>query len=159
MKSCLQELTDYLQRKRLMVTTAESCTAGLVAKLLTDQAGSSQWMDRGFVTYSNEAKKDMLGVLESTLTEFGAVSRETVDEMASGAINNSKADVALSISGIAGPDGGSEDKPVGTVWFGWAARTGETRQAVQQFPGDRESVRVQAAEYALCGLLEFLGER
>ncbi|MCW8962502.1 MAG: nicotinamide-nucleotide amidase [Gammaproteobacteria bacterium] len=152
----LQTLTEFLVARQLMVATAESCTAGLVAKLLTDQAGSSQWFERGFVTYSNEAKQEMLGVSETTLRSYGAVSEQTIIEMASGALQYSHADVSLAISGIAGPDGGTADKPVGTVWFGWAARSGRQRQQMQRFAGDRDAIRQQAADYAIQGMLEFL---
>ena len=139
-----------------MIATAESCTAGLVAKLLTDQAGSSQWFERGFVTYSNDAKQDMLQVSAATLEQHGAVSRQTVTEMARGALANSKANIALAITGIAGPDGGTPEKPVGTVWFGWVDDSGRALQQMHCFSGDREAVRSQAAAYALRGMLDFL---
>ena len=155
----LAALTQQLLDRQLLVATAESCTAGLVAKLLTDMAGSSQWFERGFVSYSNLAKQQMLGVNEQTLQSHGAVSEQTVIEMATGALHNSSADIALAISGIAGPDGGSADKPVGTVWFAWAHQDGRCRQAVEHFDGDRASIRQQAAEYAIDGLLEFLGSQ
>ena len=152
----LQALTDLLLRRQLRIAAAESCTAGLVAKLLTDQAGSSQWFERGFVTYSNEAKREMLAVREATLSTHGAVSEPVVMEMAAGALQNSHADASLAISGIAGPDGGTADKPVGTVWFAWAARTGRHIQTIRCFDGDRAGVRRQAAEYAIGGILKFL---
>jgi len=154
----LESLTGLLLKQGLMVATAESCTAGLVAKMLTDQAGSSQWFERGFVTYSNRAKRDMLGVAEKTLAEQGAVSEQAVIEMVNGALQNSEADVAIAISGIAGPEGGTEDKPVGTVWFAWA---GKGRAAVQEkrvFPGNRDEIRQQAAGHALRGLLDYLSK-
>lgn len=151
-----EPLTEYLLAHQLMIATAESCTAGLVAKILTDQAGSSQWFERGFVTYSNAAKQEMLGVSGETLNHHGAVSEATVSEMCAGALANSHAQVALAISGIAGPDGGSADKPVGSVWFGWCYFSGRCSQQLRVFSGDRESVRQQAAEYALRGMLDFL---
>jgi nicotinamide-nucleotide amidase len=156
MTKTIQALTELLLKRDLMIATAESCTAGLVAKLLTDQAGSSQWFERGFVTYSNAAKREMLGVSASTLDVYGAVSEAAVAEMAEGALQHSHADVALAISGIAGPDGGTPDKPVGTVWFAWIERGGRRLQEMQQFTGDREAVRQQAAEYAVHGMVELL---
>ncbi len=155
----LKPLTDLLLQQGLMVATAESCTAGLVAKLLTDQAGSSRWFERGFVTYSDDAKQEMLGVRAEALQEHGAVSEATIIEMVQGALKNSRADVAIAISGIAGPDGGSTDKPVGTVWFAWAGRGWAGVQQIQVFAGDRAAVRQQAADHALQGLLDFLPER
>ena len=152
----LEALIQHLLDRQVMIATAESCTAGLVAKLLTDRAGSSQWFERGFVTYSNLAKQQMLGVSEETLQSHGAVSEQTVTEMVNGALDHSPAEIALAITGIAGPDGGSADKPVGTVWFAWADRYARCRQVRQHFSGDRASIRQQAAEYAIDGLLEFL---
>ncbi|MFY9995643.1 MAG: nicotinamide-nucleotide amidase [Leclercia sp.] len=138
-----------LKQRGATVTTAESCTGGWVAKVITDIAGSSAWFDRGFVTYSNEAKVQMIGVSEPTLTEHGAVSEPVVVEMAIGALRAARADYAVSISGIAGPDGGSAFKPVGTVWFGFATAQGEGITRRECFSGDRESVRRQATGYAL----------
>lgn len=152
----LEPLTALLLSKQLMITTAESCTAGLVAKLLTDQAGSSQWFERGFVTYSNEAKQEMLGVQRDTLQTQGAVSKAIVMEMAYGALQHSHADIAVAISGIAGPDGGTPDKPIGTVCFGWAESTGRHEEVMKHFDGDRDAVRQQAADYAISGVLKFL---
>jgi nicotinamide-nucleotide amidase len=152
----LQALTALLLSRRLKIATAESCTAGLVAKLLTDQAGSSAWFERGFITYSNEAKQEMLEVKEDTLIQHGAVSEAAVIEMATGALQNSHADISLSVSGIAGPDGGSPDKPVGTVWFGWAVRSGRREAVKEHFDGDRDAVRQQAADYVISGVLKFL---
>jgi nicotinamide-nucleotide amidase len=161
------ELEDVTMRvAEVMLThghrlaTAESCTGGWVAKLCTDLAGSSAWFERGFVTYSNAAKVEMLGVPEATLTANGAVSEETVRAMAIGALAHSTADYAMAISGIAGPSGGSAEKPVGTVWLAWA-RSEEGRHVVvarrEQFSGDRDEVRRQAAWTALAGLLAWLG--
>jgi len=140
---------QLLLARNASVTTAESCTGGWIAKVLTDIAGSSAWFERGFVTYSNEAKQQMVGVSESTLAQFGAVSEQVVREMALGALSEAGAQYALSVSGIAGPDGGSEGKPVGTVWFGFAAATGEVLALVERFHGDREAVRRQATAWAL----------
>ena len=114
-----QALADSLAQQRLLLTTAESCTGGGIAETLTGIAGASAWFDRGFVTYSNEAKLSMLGVLQSTLDRFGAVSEATALEMARGAISHSGAHVSVAVTGIAGPDGGTPDKPVGTVWIAW----------------------------------------
>lgn len=138
-----------LKAQRATVTTAESCTGGWIAKTLTDIAGSSAWFERGFVTYSNEAKAQMIGVSEATLEAHGAVSEQVVAEMAVGALRAAKATFALSVSGIAGPDGGSEEKPVGTVWFGLACASGQGITHVERFDGDRESVRRQATIFAL----------
>lgn len=148
---------NKLKEKGLWITCAESCTGGWVAKAITDIAGSSAWFDRGFVTYSNAAKHDLLGVSDATLNEFGAVSEETVREMAQGALHAAGANLALSISGIAGPDGGSEAKPVGSVWFGFADSEGRILAKKRQFAGGRESVRLQAAVFSLqTALNEFL---
>jgi nicotinamide-nucleotide amidase len=136
--------------------TAESCTGGGIASAVTDIAGSSAWFDRAFVTYSNEAKMDMLGVNAKTLKIHGAVSQEVVLEMAAGAIKHSVADVAISVSGIAGPGGGSDEKPVGTVWFGWKVGNQIEKQHCVCFDGDRGSVREQACCYALQELLLLL---
>ncbi len=155
--STINKLSQQLLKRDLKVATAESCTAGLVAKLLTDQAGSSAWFERGFVTYSNEAKVEMLGVSSQILDSHGAVSCETVHEMAAGAIKKSHADLSIAISGIAGPDGGTDEKPVGTVWFAWAAAD-RVEEEAQHFDGDREAVRGAAADYALAGLLRFISE-
>ena len=138
-----------LKARRATVTTAESCTGGWIAKTLTDIAGSSAWFERGFVTYSNEAKVEMIGVSEATLEAHGAVSEQVVAEMAVGALRAAKATYALSVSGIAGPDGGSAEKPVGTVWFGLACASGQGITHVERFDGDRESVRRQATIFAL----------
>ena len=138
-----------LKARRATVTTAESCTGGWIAKTLTDIAGSSAWFERGFVTYSNEAKAQMIGVSEATLEAHGAVSEQVVAEMAVGALRAAKATYALSVSGIAGPDGGSAEKPVGTVWFGLACASGQGITHVERFDGDRESLRRQATIFAL----------
>jgi len=163
------ELGQMLAEQSLTLATAESCTGGWVAKVVTDIPGSSAWFDRGFVTYGDLAKQEMLGVSAATLDAEGAVSEAVVREMALGALSRSRAQVALAISGIAGPAGGSEDKPVGTVWFAWALhgalrgigpggdepRT-EIRAQLLQFAGDREEVRHQSVRVALERLLELL---
>lgn len=139
------------------ITAAESCTGGGIAKAITDIAGSSAYFDRGFVTYSNRAKHQLLGVSESTLQVHGAVSEAVVREMAQGALHAADADIALSVSGIAGPDGGSAAKPVGTVWFGFAERSGRVLACERRFSGDRDAVRLQATVFALQTVLdEFL---
>ena len=141
-----------LRSAGLRVVTAESCTAGWIAKALTDVAGSSAWLDSGYVTYSNEAKVRALGVSPRTLDRFGAVSRETVREMARGALRASGVEVAVAVSGIAGPDGGTPAKPVGTVWFCAALARGRSIRQVavrERFTGDREAVRRKSVERAL----------
>ena len=139
------------------IACAESCTGGWVAKMLTDLAGSSRWFERGYVTYSNRAKQEMLGVSAATLETVGAVSEEVVQQMALGACKNATTQVSLAISGIAGPSGGSKDKPVGLVWFGWCIQgTVKTHSAV--FNGDRNAVRQQAVEVAIEKLLDFLSD-
>ena len=140
----------------LSLATAESCTGGWIAKVMTDIPGSSGWFDRGFVTYTNQAKQDMLGVQADTLQQHGAVSEQTVREMANGALCNSRAGVSVAVSGIAGPGGGSADKPVGTVWLAWAAGS-NIRTLRVHLSGDRGRVREQAVELALKGVLDIIG--
>ncbi len=144
-----KEVGGYLQRLNATVTTAESCTGGWIAKVLTDVAGSSQWFERGFVTYSNDAKQELVGVSVDSLAHYGAVSEQVVREMAEGAREKACARFSISVSGIAGPEGGSADKPVGTVWFGFASAAAETRAQRKVFSGDREAVRRQATVWAL----------
>ncbi|MHC9084492.1 CinA family protein [Luteimonas sp. RIT-PG2_3] len=143
---------ERLRAARQMLVTAESCSGGWIAKTMTDIAGSSEWFDCGMVVYSYEAKQALLGVRPQTLETYGAVSRETVIEMVSGALVNSGASVAVAVTGIAGPGGGSEDKPVGTVWIGWKRRGGYARAQLFQFDGDRDAVRRQTVAAALRGL-------
>ena len=143
-----------LYEARLTLVTAESCTGGWIAKVVTDIAGSSAWFDCGLATYSYEAKQALLGVRPETLQTHGAVSRETVLEMVSGALVHSGAGVAVAVTGIAGPDGGTADKPVGTVWIGWKRRGGYPTAEVFQFDGDREAVRRQTVAAALQGLTQ-----
>lgn len=154
----VEQLAELLIKRNKKLTIAESCTGGWIAKVLTDLAGSSVWFERGFVTYSNQAKHEMLGVAEATIERYGAVSRETVAEMAAGALKNSHADFSLSVSGIAGPGGGSEDKPVGLVWFAWADKEGAISSAKNIFSGDRDEVRKQAVIFALIRLINLLDE-
>jgi len=151
-----QRLGEALLRHGSRVAVAESCTGGWVAKCLTDIAGSSAWFDRGFVTYSNAAKIEMLGVDAETLESEGAVSEPTVREMAAGALEHSEADLALAISGIAGPGGAVPGKPVGTVCFAWAAEDGRLRAETRHFEGDRATVRRQSVIHGLQGLLDEL---
>jgi nicotinamide-nucleotide amidase len=147
---------EQLAAKRLTLCTAESCTGGWIAKTVTDIAGSSAWFDCGLAAYSYEAKQGLLGVRPQTLEEFGAVSRETVMEMVSGALVHSGAGVAVAVTGIAGPGGGTEDKPVGTVWIAWKRRGGYPRAELFHFDGDRESVRRQTVAAALQGIAQHL---
>ena len=147
------ELAAHLRRRGWWLACAESCTGGGIAAALTELAGSSAWFECGYVTYSNRAKQEMLGVSEQTLARHGAVSRETVLEMATGALLRSHVQLSVAVSGIAGPGGGTPEKPVGTVWFAWA--TQDTAVAdCRVFPGDRAQVRVAAVDAALQGLLE-----
>jgi nicotinamide-nucleotide amidase len=149
------EIGRRLKSANATLVTAESCTGGWVAQVITATAGSSAWFDRGFVTYSNEAKQELLAVSVQTLGRHGAVSEETAREMALGALARSKCTLALSVTGIAGPGGGSKEKPVGTVCFAWA-RSGGARSETRHFTGDRENVRKQSVIRALEGLVEFL---
>ena len=151
-----EALLAACRARALKIATAESCTGGLVAGALTAIAGSSEVVDRGFVTYSNEAKREVLGVPADTLAQYGAVSEQTARAMAEGALAHSRAQVALSVTGIAGPGGGTPQKPVGMVCFGWARADGETLTATRHFPGDRAEVRRRSIETALQGVLDLL---
>ena len=167
-EALLERLAEGLVRRNKRVATAESCTGGGVACAMTDMAGSSRWFERGFVSYSNEAKTEQLSVPAETLARFGAVSEEVAAAMAAGALRHSRADFGVAVTGIAGPDGGSADKPVGTVCFGWSRRGGggagegegigaggpKTRRVL--FAGNRQQVREQSVETALQGLLELV---
>ncbi|MBI5437367.1 MAG: nicotinamide-nucleotide amidase [Nitrosomonadales bacterium] len=148
-----------LKSHGLKLATAESCTGGGVAYAITDVAGSSAWFERGFVTYSNLAKQQMLGVSEATLKQHGAVSEAVVREMVVGALNNSDAQVALAVSGIAGPEGGAPDKPVGTVCFAWGLKHGTTYAQRHQIGGNRAEVRAQSVRIALQGVIDLLGRQ
>src|SRR5258708_25047999 len=146
----------HLLKQHRQVATAESCTGGWIAKTLTDVAGSSQWFGEGFVTYSNESKTRRLGVPRAILDKKGAVSEETVRAMAAGALRRTRAQVAVAVTGIAGPDGAVPGKPVGTVWLGWATRRGgiiRIGTKLKHFRGNRESVRRKTVQLALQGLL------
>lgn len=147
-----------LKARRERLVSAESCTGGWVSQVLTSVAGSSEWFERGFVTYSNEAKQEMIGVRAETLARHGAVSEETAREMALGALAASHGTLALAITGVAGPSGGSPAKPVGTVCFAWADRSGAVRSETRHFTGDREKVRRQSVLRALQGVVEWLDE-
>ncbi len=152
------QVGGLLKSHGLMLATAESCTGGGVAQAVTDIAGSSAWFERGFVTYSNLAKQQMLGVSEATLNQHGAVSEATVREMVAGALASSTAQVALAVSGIAGPDGGTPDKPVGTVWFAWGLKHGSTHAQRHLITGNRAEVRAQAVHVALQGVVDLLNQ-
>lgn len=145
-----------LRAKGVMLATAESCTGGWVAQAVTAIGGSSGWFERGFVTYSDAAKQEMLGVSARTLAAHGAVSEQTAGEMAAGALAHSRAQVAVAITGIAGPTGGSPDKPLGMVCFAWAAQDAVLNAETRHFKGDRESVRRQSVIAALQGILKLL---
>jgi nicotinamide-nucleotide amidase len=148
-------VADLMLKKALYLATAESCTGGLIAAACTDLAGSSQWFDRGFVTYSNAAKTDMLGVDARLIAQFGAVSEPVAAAMAQGAVIHSAAQVSVAVTGVAGPTGGGAEKPVGTVWIGWYIN-GKTSTELCHFKGDRTRVRAQAVQQALQGLVDRL---
>ncbi|HEX7047526.1 MAG TPA: nicotinamide-nucleotide amidase [Gammaproteobacteria bacterium] len=148
------QLGKSLSAHRWSIATAESCTGGLIAAIITDVPASSGWFERGFVTYSNEAKQEMLDVQRATLEAHGAVSEAIAREMANGALKHSRADVTVAVTGIAGPDGGSEEKPVGTVWLAWAWPNGEITAERRVFPGNRDEVRRLTAEHAFRTLVE-----
>lgn len=157
MKALAESLGRALQARQALLVTAESCTGGWAAQAVTAVPGSSEWFERGFVTYSNESKTELLGVRRETLERHGAVSEETAREMALGALQRSRGTLALAITGVAGPSGGSEAKPVGTVCFAWAQRGGAVRSETRHFAGDREAVRRQSVEHALASVLHHLG--
>jgi nicotinamide-nucleotide amidase len=148
-------LARELKSRGLMMATAESCTGGLIAGACTEVSGSSDWFERGFVTYSNAAKTELLGVPAELITQHGAVSEPVARAMATGALTRSPAQLAVAVTGVAGPTGGSADKPVGTVWFGWATPAGSFTEH-QRFDGDRAAVRAATVRHALAGLLQRL---
>lgn len=150
------ELGSALKQRGLKLATAESCTGGWAAQLMTAPPGSSAWFECGFVTYSNIAKQDMLGVARETLATFGAVSRETACAMAMGALSHSQAHISLAITGIAGPAGAAPDKPIGTVWLAWAGLNRPVQSRLQHFTGGRETIRRQSVIAGLRGVLDFL---
>jgi nicotinamide-nucleotide amidase len=156
LESLAVRLGEMLTMRGFMLATAESCTGGWVAKTVTDVPGSSGWFDRGFVTYSNAAKQDMLGVTLETLSAYGAVSQPVIEEMVTGALRYSAAQVAIAVSGIAGPGGGGPDKPVGTVWVGWGLPGVRAIARRYCFDGNREAVRAAAVRAVIEGLLEHL---
>lgn len=151
-----RRLGHACRRRGVMVATAESCTGGGVGEAITRIAGSSEWFERGFVTYTNAAKEEMLGVAHETLAAHGAVSEEVASGMAAGALARSPAAVAVAITGIAGPGGGTAEKPVGLVWFAWTHRGGPVQCRRFVFKGDRAAVREQSVAVALQGLIDLL---
>ena len=151
----LNHIAAQLQARGWMLATAESCTGGMVAAACTDLAGSSQWFERGFVSYSNAAKTELLGVPAELIAQHGAVSEAVARAMAEGALVHSHAQVSLAVTGVAGPSGGSADKPVGTVWFGWCV-AGQTHSEVRHFAGDRAAVRRATLQHALARLAGWL---
>ena len=152
----INQLTVQLTKRRLTICTVESCTGGLIAKSFTDLPGSSEWFDCAFVTYTNKAKQSMVGVLSETLKVSGAVSQPVVSEMAEGGIKASESNVSIAVSGIAGPDGGTKEKPLGMVWIAWAGKNYETECQCYYFKGSRESIRIQAMEAAISGAIKFI---
>jgi len=154
-----EEVGAALKSRRLMLATAESCTGGWIAEAVTMVPGSSDWFERGFVTYTYISKREMLGVKEATLDKHGAVSEEVVREMASGALARSHAQVAVAVTGIAGPTGATPEKPVGTVCFAWSMKDGKPRSETKRFSGDREAVRRLSVEHALKGVIALLARR
>lgn len=152
----LADIAAQLRARGQMLATAESCTGGMIAAACTDLSGSSQWFERGFVSYSNEAKAELLGVPPALIEAHGAVSEPVARAMAAGAVAHSRAQVAVAVTGVAGPTGGSPAKPVGTVWFGWAVN-GAVHTELQQFPGDRAAVRSATVAHALQRLHHYLG--
>jgi nicotinamide-nucleotide amidase len=151
----VQAVADRLLKHRQKVCTAESCTGGLIAKTFTDLAGSSDWFERGFVTYSNAAKTDMLAVPASLIEDYGAVSEAVATAMASGALRHRQADYSIAVTGVAGPGGGSDDKPVGTVWIALASAEQMVARRYQ-FDGDRQAVRAATMQTALDLLLDLV---
>ncbi len=157
MMTLLDQVITSLKQQALTIAVAESCTGGLLSAVMTEYPGSSLWFDRGFITYSNAAKQSMLGVAQGILIKDGAVSEAVVLAMAKGALLHSDADISIAISGIAGPDGGTPQKPVGTVWIAWAKKGGDCSARCYGFSGNRTAVRQQAVNAALEELLQLLG--
>lgn len=155
MEALTTEVARLLQARNRMLSTAESCTGGMIAAACTELPGSSLWFERGFVSYSNAAKTDLLGVPADLIAAHGAVSEAVARAMALGALSHSQAQVAVAVTGVAGPSGGSPDKPVGTVWLAWAM-DGQVQAERRQFSGDRRAVRQATVEYALRGLIDRL---
>jgi nicotinamide-nucleotide amidase len=152
------QVGSALKSHGFMLVTAESCTGGMITGAVTNIAGSSEWFERGFITYSNEAKHEMLGVPQDILTRYGAVSEATVREMVAGALHHSHAQVALAVSGIAGPAGGMPDKPVGTVWFAWGIKGRQCTARLHHLSGNRSEIRMKSVCIALHGILEQLNQ-
>ncbi len=150
------KIGQLLQTHGLMLTTAESCTGGLVAAAITEIPGSSQWFDRGFVTYSNRAKQEMLGVQANVLEKYGAVSEPVAIAMAEGGLVHSSATVSVAITGIAGPAGGTLEKPVGSVWFAWKLNNFPVKTSLQLFQGDRQKIRSLATDYCMAELVKYI---
>lgn len=155
-QTTLTMVAESLIDKQQLLAVAESCTGGWLAKVCTDMPGSSRWFERGFVTYSNDAKAEMLGVNRESLTSFGAVSEQTVQEMVVGALQSSHAHWAIAISGVAGPDGGTEENPVGSVWFAWLEKGAKPITKKALFIGERHDIREQSVEFALSELSKLL---
>ena len=155
LEAILIQISAQLLTRGWMLATAESCTGGMIAAACTDLAGSSQWFERGFVTYSNAAKTELLGVPAALIAQHGAVSEPVARAMAEGAVAHAHAQVAVAVTGVAGPTGGSADKPVGMVWFGWCV-AGQTHSQVQHFAGDRAAVRAATVHHALARLQALL---
>lgn len=158
MENLAVQVGAALKAQGYMLATAESCTGGGVAQAITDIGGSSVWFERGFVTYSNQSKQEMLGVAQSTLERFGAVSEAAVREMVAGALRYSHAHIALAVSGIAGPDGGTAEKPVGLVWFAWGIKNKDCVARLHHLNGNRAAIREQSVNIALRGVLEMLAK-
>lgn len=156
LETLARAVSHELKHQGLMLVTAESCTGGWLAQIMTSVAGSSEWFERGFVAYTNLAKREMLGVKTTILSRYGAVSEQAARAMAEGALTHSHAQVAIAITGIAGPSGGTPEKPVGTVCLAWAGKKRDTLGSKKIFSGDREGVRRQAVTAALQGVLEYL---
>ncbi len=154
-QALVAQLAELLLARKLMMATAESCTGGLIAGACTDLAGSSAWFERGFVTYSNEAKTESIGVDAALIAAHGAVSEPVARAMAEGAVAQSRAQVSVAVTGVAGPTGGSAEKPVGTVWFGWSV-DGLVRSERRRFDGDRAAVRAATVHHALQNLVTLL---
>jgi nicotinamide-nucleotide amidase len=155
-KTLVVQTAEQLKSRSKILATAESCTGGGLSYWLTSVPGSSAWFDRGFVTYSNEAKHEMLGVSTDTIKQYGAVSEETALDMANGILQKSRADLGIAITGIAGPDGGSKEKPVGTVWIGYSGKHFKTHAECHVFTGDRQAVRLSSIAASLEHLLKLI---
>lgn len=156
MQNLVEKLSDMLKAGNIKLVTAESCTGGLLSAAMTHNPGASEVFERGFITYSNEAKHELLDVPQETLEKFGAVSAETAESMAKGALDNSHADISMSITGIAGPDGGTDAKPVGLVFLGYALTDGSSGTVQYYFDGTREEIQSTAAVTALKHLITLL---